>query len=143
MTNIIFLFTGTAFLLPVLADHGHVDVAFKLLNQQTFPSWGYMINNNASSLWERWDSWTAEKGFRGSSFNSLALGSVGSFLYRYLAGIDTDSDEIGFKKVIIKPYIGEGVNDIFGIKWSKYGEITSQWKIVDDVFNIKVRRSFF
>lgn len=130
---------GTAFILPVLCDHGHSDIAYKLLLQDTFPSWGYMLKNNATNIWERWDSWTEENGFQDSSLNSLALGSVGSWFYQYMAGIDTDDQEVGFKKIIIKPHIGPGVKKALAIYITNIGLISSQWAIINDTFNIKVR----
>ena len=55
----------------VLADSGHLDLAYSLLNQDTFPSWGHMINSGATTIWEHWDSWSEEKGFQDPTMNSF------------------------------------------------------------------------
>jgi len=74
-------FVGVGYLCPALTETGRVDVAYQLLNNETYPSWGYTIRNGATTLWERWDGWTEEKGFQSpnmNSFNHYSLGSVGS-----------------------------------------------------------------
>lgn len=140
----VFNYIGTAFVLPVLADYGHIDVAYKLLLQESYPSWGYMFKNeNRSGLWERWNSWTDQEGFQGSSLNSIGLGSVGNFLHQYIAGINSDDDQVSFKKVVIKPYIGEGINSFSGQIKTNYGFISSSWKIEESIFKIEVRILFF
>lgn len=125
-------------MLPVLSDHGHNEIAYKLLLQDTFPSWGYMVKNGATNIWEHWDSWTEEKGFHNSSFNSLALGSVGSWLFQYVAGINIDEEEVAFKKIIIKPHIGDGLDNAFLVYFSKYGYIKVAWQNFGDSFYIEV-----
>lgn len=97
-----------------------------------------MIKNGSSNIWERWDSWSEEKGFQDSSFNSLALGSVGRWLYQYVVGIDTDDQEVAFKKIIIKPHIGTGVTDVSGVYFSNYGPISSSWSVHNGQFIIEV-----
>lgn len=97
-----------------------------------------MIINGATNIWERWDSWTENKPISNSSLNSLALGSVGSFLFQYIAGIDTDDVEVGFKKIIIKPHIGSGVGQVTGRFFSNYGLISSSWILNNSTFEIEV-----
>lgn len=100
-----------------------------------------MIRHNATSMWERWDGWTEENGFAypGSiSFNHYSLGSVGRWFFQYMGGIDTDDDEIGFKKIIIKPHIGLGVNEVSTSYESVRGVIKSNWKLVNKIFDIWV-----
>ena len=71
-------FVGTSMLMPVLAQTGHQDVAYRLLLNDTFPSWGFSIKHGATSIWERWDGWTAEKGFQDPGMNSFAHYSFGA-----------------------------------------------------------------
>ena len=81
-------FVGVGYLLPVLSSTGHDGVAYRLLEQRSAPSWRYMIDQGATTIWERWDGWTAERGFQSAwmnSFNHYALGSVGEWLYRFVA----------------------------------------------------------
>jgi alpha-L-rhamnosidase len=78
-------FLGTPYLLHVLEAAGHLDVAYKLLEQETHPGWLFQVKNNATTIWERWDGWTAEKGFQDktmNSFNHYAYGAVGAISCR-------------------------------------------------------------
>ena len=83
-------FVGVGLLCPVLSECGTRDVAYQLLLNETFPSWGYSIRHGATTIWERWDGWTEDRGFQTpamNSFNHYSLGSVGQWLYEYVAGI--------------------------------------------------------
>ena len=78
-------------LCPILTQHGHSDLAYRLALNDSYPSWGYSIANGATTIWERWDGWTGEKGFQSpkmNSFNHYSLGSVGEWLFGAMAGID-------------------------------------------------------
>lgn len=78
-----------AYLLPVLSAQGHTDVAYRLLEQDALPSWRYMVERGATTIWERWDGWTVERGFqspRMNSFNHYSLGAVHEFQGPALAG---------------------------------------------------------
>jgi alpha-L-rhamnosidase len=82
-------FVGVGYLLPVLSAHGFSDVAYRVLAQQTLPSWRYMLDHGATTIWERWDGWSADRGFQSAwmnSFNHYSLGSVAEWLYRWCAG---------------------------------------------------------
>ncbi len=86
-------FIGTGLLMPILAEIGQPDVAYRLLLNDTYPSWGYSIKHGATSIWERWDGWTAEKGFQDPGMNSFAhysFGAVARWMFQSVAGIDTD-----------------------------------------------------
>lgn len=83
-------FLGTPFLCEVLSECGHLDVAYKLLEQTTFPSWLFPVTNGATTIWERWDGWTPEKGFQNpymNSFNHYAYGAVAAWMVRTVAGL--------------------------------------------------------
>ncbi|CAN5760435.1 hypothetical protein BH09VER1_BH09VER1_13160 [soil metagenome] len=102
-------FVGTPYLLEVLENHGHLGVAYKLLEQETFPSWLFPIKNGATTIWERWDGWTPEKGFQDkgmNSFNHYAYGAVGAWMYRSVAGLELDLHEPGYRHIIFRPRPG-------------------------------------
>ena len=73
------------------------------------PSWRYMVDQGATTIWERWDGWTAERGFQSpwmNSFNHYSLGSVGEWLYRFLLGIDQEPGTAGFGQLLLRPHPG-------------------------------------
>ena len=134
-------FVGVGYLCPILTQYGHNDVAYRILLQDTYPSWGYSIKYNATTIWERWDGWTKEKGFQDagmSSFNHYSLGSVGRWLFQSVAGIDQKEDSIGFKKIIIRPKPGNDLTFVNSSYESINGLITSSWAIDSNTFTLKV-----
>jgi alpha-L-rhamnosidase len=134
-------FVGVGYLCPVLTETGHSDVAYRLLNNETYPSWGYTIRNGATTIWERWDGWTEENGFQSpnmNSFNHYSLGSVGEWLYRYVAGIDLDPQTAGYGRIIIRPHPGGGLTHARGEYDSVHGKIVSAWNIEGDRFKLEV-----
>ncbi|WP_405392806.1 glycoside hydrolase family 78 protein [Streptomyces sp. NBC_01102] len=132
-------FLGTPRLLPVLTDTGHTDVAYRLLTQRTFPSWGYQIDRGATTMWERWDSVRPDGSFQDAgmnSFNHYAYGSVGEWMYANIAGIAPGSP--GFRKVVVRPRPGGGVTRAEGRFDSRYGPVTTRWKKDADGFALRV-----
>jgi len=132
-------FVGLSYLVPTLTETGHLDIAYRLLNNDTFPSWGYSIKNGATTIWERWDGWTEEKGFQTpgmNSFNHYAFGSVGRWLFGTVAGIETDGP--GYKKIIIRPMPGGGIDYAKASYKSIHGEIVSDWRIKGSTFTLNV-----
>ena len=123
-------FVGVGYLCPVLTETGHNDVAYKLLLNDTFPSWGYSIKQGATTIWERWDGYTKEKGFQDpgmNSFNHYSLGSVGQWLYQDVAGIDTDPNAPGFAQILIHPHPGPGLTQARAVYDSIRGPIACAW----------------
>jgi alpha-L-rhamnosidase len=121
-------FIGTPRLLPALHQAGHDDVAYQLLLQETYPSWLFQVKNGATTMWERWNGWTPEAGFedmRMNSFNHYAFGAVAEYLYRYVAGIDTDG--IGYRKITLAPQPQPGLTFAKASYASINGPITSEW----------------
>jgi alpha-L-rhamnosidase len=118
-------FLGTPHLLFVLADNGRADVAYRLLLNETYPSWGYMIKNGATTWWERWNSDKGDPAM--NSFNHYAFGSVMAWVYRYAAGIDTSTAGPGFKEIIIHPRPNPGLTAARAEYDSVYGKIISDW----------------
>ena len=146
-------FLGTKSLLPALTASGQHDLAVRLFQSRKFPSWGYEVSNGANTVWERWDSYTAEHGFNGSngtqnsamnSFSHYAFGAVMEWGYRMLAGIDTDG--AGYRTIVIRPRPPTpGSNpDQAPIDWvtahydSINGRIASAWKLDGGRFTLDV-----
>jgi len=131
-------FVGLSYLLPTLTQTGHLDIAYRLLANDTFPSWGYSIKNGATTIWERWDGWTEEKGFQDpgmNSFNHYSFGSVGRWLFGTVAGIDTDGP--GYEQIIIHPRPG-GITSAKASYESIHGKIVSDWILKDGKFTLNV-----
>jgi len=123
-------FVGVGYLCPVLTDAGYADVAYRLLLNETFPSWGYSIKQGATTIWERWDGWTEEKGFQDvgmNSFNHYSLGSVGEWLQRCVAGIDTDPDAPGFAQIHLRPHPSRRLASVRASFDSLHGRVASAW----------------
>jgi alpha-L-rhamnosidase len=122
-------FVGVSYLLPVLTAAGKTETAYRLLLQDTFPSWLFSVKHGATTIWERWDGWTPEKGFQDpgmNSFNHYSLGSCGEYLFGGIGGIRLASP--GYKTIRIEPVIGDGLT------WAKTsfdsinGKIATDWK---------------
>lgn len=134
-------FIGTAWISKALSDYGYSDVAYGLLQQETYPSWLYPVNQGATSIWERLNSYTHENGFGGNnsmnSFNHYSFGAVGQWMIAYSLGIERD--EPGFKSFILQPE-----PDPTGkMEWaggyydSMYGRINSSWKVHNGILTYK------
>jgi alpha-L-rhamnosidase len=125
-------FVGTSFLMPVLSETGNTPIAYQLLLTDQYPSWGYSIKHGATSIWERWDGWTAEKGFQDPGMNSFAhysFGAVGRWMFQSVAGIDSDGP--GFKRLLIRPQPADGLTWVKASYDSIHGHIASAWKKTD------------
>jgi alpha-L-rhamnosidase len=132
-------FLGVNLLLPVLTEIGRPDVAWRLLTTTTYPSWLYSVTQGATTIWERWDGWTQEKGFQDpgmNSFNHYAYGSCGQWMFSTLAGIDTDGP--AFEKIVIHPRPGGGVTFARASYDSLRGRIATAWKVEGARFTLDV-----
>ena len=143
-------FLGTRPLLPVLSASGQSDLAVRLLQSRKYPSWGYEVEQGATTIWERWNSYTKDKGFGGAqnaemnSFAHYAFGAVCEWMFSQLAGIQTDGP--GYRRVIIRPTPpSPGSNpDQKPIDWvrahydSIHGRISSAWKVEGGRFSLEV-----
>jgi alpha-L-rhamnosidase len=132
-------FLGVPILLPTLTEIGRSDLAYRLLQNKTYPSWGYSVEQGATTIWERWNSWTREKGFNAgamNSFNHYAYGACSEWMFYSILGIDLNSP--GYKSIRMKPEVGHGVQWAKGHYDSIHGRITSDWKIDVDKFRWKV-----
>ncbi|OXM87440.1 glycoside hydrolase family 78 protein [Paenibacillus rigui] len=125
-------FLGVGYLLPTLTENGLDSLAYTLLHQDTFPSWLYSVKHGATTIWERWDGWTDTEGFQTpemNSFNHYSLGSVGEWMYRYMAGIDVDPAQPGFKHILFQPHPGGKLSSVRASVESGYGLIESAWTL--------------
>ena len=119
-------FLGVPLLLPTLSDYGYNDLAYKVSSQESYPSWGHMVEKGATTIWELWNSDTEGPGM--NSRNHFALGSVGEWYYGYLAGIRPTTDAPGFKKVILAPMPAEGLDWAKASIKTTYGAVSSHWQ---------------
>lgn len=117
---------GIQFLMRGLTAHNRPDLAFRIATNRTYPSWGYMIENGASTIWELWNGNTADPAMN-SGNHLMLLGDLLSWYYESLAGIQTDKTEVGFKKIIMKPIFPNGLSYVKASHESPYGLIKSDW----------------
>ena len=126
-------FVGAVYLPHVLTNGGRPDVAFKLLHQQQWPSYLYAVTQGATTIWERWDGWTHDKGFQDAgmnSFNHYAYGAIGDWLYQRVAGIDVDEARPGYKHVVLKPHpAGSGLSHAKAHLDTAFGRVESGWRV--------------
>jgi alpha-L-rhamnosidase len=123
-------FVGVGFLNPTLCSIGRSDLAFQLLLTDTYPSWLFTVKQGATTIWERWDGFTPERGFQASSMNSFnhySLGSIGKWLYSGAGGIGIDEGHPGFKHFFLDPQCSTKFTSYKATLNSPYGLISSAW----------------
>ncbi|WP_316857925.1 family 78 glycoside hydrolase catalytic domain [uncultured Cohaesibacter sp.] len=124
-------FLGVRHLCPVLSDHGAASLAVDLLLKDSYPSWGFSIKHGATTIWERWDGWTEEKGFQSTamnSFNHYAYGAVGEWIWSRLAGFDWEETAPGFRKLLIRPVFDPRIGWLNASYDAQSGRIESHWR---------------
>jgi len=134
-------FLGTPLLSRSLSDHGYLDVAYHLLNQDTYPSWLYPITKGATTIWERWDGIKPDGSFQDpgmNSFNHYAYGAIGEWLYSVVAGLDGDPEEPGYKHLRIQPQPGGGLTYARAALETMYGPAASAWEFTGGQFRLEV-----
>ena len=122
-------FLGTPYLLAVLVDTGHSDVAYRLLLNTEYPSWGYMVEHGATTMWERWNGDQMRGDPSMNSYNHYGLGAVGDWIYRYAAGIDALPVDAGFHTIYLHPNFDARLGSLDFRYQSSYGEIHSAWSM--------------
>ncbi|KQX56564.1 family 78 glycoside hydrolase catalytic domain [Paenibacillus sp. Root444D2] len=120
-------FLSTPFILQVLADYGHADIAFRLLEQDTCPSWLYAVSNGATTIWESWKGIKPDGELSGS-LNHYSYGAVCNFLFAGIAGIRPVWEKPGYKHFILKPMVGGTLTQASATYESLYGTIKSSWE---------------
>jgi len=121
-------FLGVDGLLPALTKVGRSDIAYRLLQNEDYPSWGYEIGKGATTIWERWNSIMPDGSFGPvgmNSFNHYAYGAVGEWMYRTMAGVS--ALEPGYSRILIAPVAGAGIDEVDYRFDSSYGTIGSSW----------------
>jgi alpha-L-rhamnosidase len=134
-------FVGTPLLTHALTAAGRTDLAYNLLLQKTFPSWLFPVTHGATTMWERWDGWTPEKGFNDvgmNSYNHYAYGAVGEWMYSTIAGIDLDPQKPAYKHIVLHPTPNERMTSAKATLKSPYGLIESQWTLKEGRFQLNV-----
>ncbi len=130
-------FLGTSILMPTLSENGMTDIAYELLLQHKNPSWFYSIDNGATTIWERWNSYMIEHGMgpRGmNSFNHYAYGCVAEWMWKTMAGIAADVEKPGFKHIIMAPQPDRRIGSLKATYNSAAGPIDSEWKYEGDTW---------
>lgn len=124
-------FLGTPYFCRVLSDNGRLEEAYALLLQKDFPSWLYQVTRGATTIWEHWDGlkpdgtmWSANM----NSFNHYAYGAVGDWLYRTVAGLDTDPEAPGFRRILMRPRPGGGLTWAKAELMTPYGSASLEWR---------------
>lgn len=127
-------FLGTALLMDTLTRCGAADTAYTLLLQRGNPSWLYSVDQGATTVWERWNSYTIETGFGNpwmNSFNHYAYGAVEAWMYGTMAGIREDFDHPGFKRIRLEPVPDKRIGSVSASFRSPYGPVSAAWEYRD------------
>lgn len=125
-------FLGTPYLLEELTKAGRADVAYKLLLNTQYPSWGYLVEHGATTMWERWNGDQMKDDPSMNSYNHYAYGAVADWIYRFAAGVDTTPNGAGFHTVALHPVFDPRLGSLAFDYASSYGPVHSDWKITDD-----------
>jgi len=133
-------FLGTPYLCHVLSDNGFTSLAYKLLLQQSYPSWLYPVKMGATTIWERWDGEKPDSTFEDAgmnSFNHYAYGAIGDWMYRVVAGIEIGKP--GYKQILIQPSFSDSLSYAKASFESSYGLIASGWERKDGKMIVSIR----
>jgi alpha-L-rhamnosidase len=134
-------FLGTPYLCHVLTRFGYNDVAYKLLLQDSYPSWLYPVKMGATTIWERWDGIKPDSTFETPSMNSYnhySYGAIGDWMYRSMVGVDTYEDGVGYKHIKIQPHVGGGFTNASASLKTYYGTVSNSWKVDSNEFIMDV-----
>ena len=133
-------FLGTPLLCSTLSAVGRDDLAFMLLNRKEFPGWLYPVTKGATTIWERWDTMKPDgsiiEGM--NSFNHYSYGAIGEWLYTYVAGLNIDIENPGYKHIIFDPHPGGGLTNAKVEFESMYGLVKSAWETKGEKFSYEV-----
>ncbi len=128
-------FVGTPYILHVLTDYGHADLAYSLLLRKEYPSWLYAVGKGATTIWEHWDGVMEDGSFWSTdmnSFNHYAYGSVADWIYEKAAGIQTVEEAPGFERAVIAPHPDDRLEWLAASINTRHGIISSKWIHTDD-----------
>jgi alpha-L-rhamnosidase len=122
-------FLGTPYLMEELTKTGHADVAYKLLLNTQYPSWGYLVEHGATTMWERWNGDQMKGDPSMNSYNHYAYGAVADWIYRYAAGVDATPLDAGFHTIVLHPMFDAQLGSVDFSYPSAYGIIRSNWTV--------------
>jgi alpha-L-rhamnosidase len=124
---------GTPFMLDVLCRNNRAAIAYNVANKKTFPGWGFMLNNNATTLWEHWD-------FSDNTYshNHPMFGSVSQWFFNWLGGIQPAPDAVGFDKIVFRPQLIEDLRWVKSGYKSIRGQITCNWQKENDKIKFRI-----
>lgn len=128
---------GSQWIMRGLTEYGYPDLAYIMASNKTYPSWGYMAENGATTIWELWNGNTADPGMN-SQNHVMLLGDLLTWYYENLAGIRTNKTDVAFKKIIMKPTLPAGLDFVKASYNSFHGLIKSEWKNSTDKFEWKI-----
>jgi alpha-L-rhamnosidase len=118
---------GAQWLMRTLSDNGQADLAYKIATQKTYPGWGYMVDQGATTIWELWNGNTADPAMN-SGNHVMQIGDLSVWMYEYLAGIRTDPEQPGFRHTIIRPYPAGDLAFVKATHKTMYGRLASSWR---------------
>ena len=134
-------FVGTPYLLHVLSDYGHVELAYDLLLRKTYPSWLYSVTKGATTMWEHWDGimengdfWSAKM----NSFNHYAYGAVADWIYCQAAGINVIEEYPGYEKIKIAPLPSDRLDWLEASLKTRHGIVRSRWQKQDGQWKYEI-----
>ena len=130
-------FLATPYLLPVLADNGHLELAYELLMQDSAPSWLLMVDRGATTVWEDWNG-IGPDGAPKASLNHYSKGAVVSFLHRYTAGLRQAAGSAGYERIIIEPRPGAGITSTNTSHHGPHGPIDVAWDLDGEQLTLRV-----
>lgn len=130
-------FLGTGYILPMLSKYGLNEMAYQMITKTDYPSWGYMVKQGATSIWELWNS-DKERPEGMNSRNHFALGCVGEWMWNNVAGLNLIEEYPGFQRFLVRPL------PVSDLSWAKaeyktnYGKIIIDWQIINEMFTLKL-----
>ncbi|QKJ18917.1 family 78 glycoside hydrolase catalytic domain [Microbacterium hominis] len=121
-------FLTTGMLLPVLADTGHADLAYRLLTRTGVPSWLEMLERGGTTFWENWENVDEDGTVRSGSLNHYSKGAVVGFFYSHIAGLRQDAASVGWKRFTVEPVFGGGLTHVASRLLTPAGEVRVEWR---------------
>lgn len=131
-------FLGTPYLLAALTENGHEKLAYDLLLSTKYPSWGYLVEHGATTMWERWNGDQMRSDPSMNSYNHYAYGAVGEWIYRYAAGIDAIPSDPGFHTIRLQPHFDPRMKNMNFEYETPYGTAKSSWQVIDKAITWQV-----
>jgi alpha-L-rhamnosidase len=128
---------GMQWFMRTLTENGRTDIAYVLASRKKYPSWGYMIDRGATTMWELWNGDTANPAMN-SGNHLMLLGDFGGWLYEDLAGIKSDPDHPGFKHILIRPHVAGDLKFVRASHLSPFGKIATDWRRDGGAFTLRV-----